>query len=445
MIIRRMGGEVAYRQGAQQPQASAGSSGQAPDGMAAPKAAERGSARINALWKRLPLPDCLHHQFTLTGLNLERFLNTLQKEGIALVSARRVDRRTLRCICRSTDLEAIAAIAHEKGWRMEKVEPVGLGARLRQLLRRPGLLVGALLAAVLLAVAMRFIWVIRIVDAGPYQADIAAYLNEEGYHPGMPKQHTDAASLSLLLQRRYPQVAWFRVYVNNVTLVVECTQGVPAPELPQAEPCDLIAARDGVVESVQVYGGTAAVRPGDLVRQGQVLIRGQERGADGEMLPAAARGRVIARCWQEETVRISLSETISRETGRQESRRQLCTPWLCWPDTLETPDYLTYHLSLTDTPVVGSFFPVWQRVAEYREVALEDMQRPVQEAEAEAETAAMKQLRSVLRGYALADTWTETRVGEDGYVYATASGEYLADLAMDGEGQPNRVPTVPVQ
>ena len=397
-----------------------------------------------AFWKQLPLPDCLHHQFTLTGLNLERFLNTLQKEGIALVSARRVDRRTLRCICRSADLEAIAVIAHEKGWRMEKAAPVGLGARLRRWLSRPGLMVGALLAAVLLAVAMRFVWVIHIVDAGPYQADIAAYLAEEGYRPGMSRQHTDAATLSLLLQRRYPQVAWFRVYVNNVTLVVECTQGVPAPELPEAEPCDLIAARDGVVESVQVYGGTALVRPGDLVREGQVLICGQERGADGEMLPAAARGRVIARCWQEETVRVSLQETLSRETGREEVGYQLCTPWFCWPQTLGGPDYLTYHLSLTDTPVVGCFFPVWQRMTQYREVELTTAQRPMQEAKAEAEAAALLQLRKGLRGYVLSHTWTDTRDGGDGYLYATASGEYLADLALREDGQPNTAPAAPV-
>lgn len=439
MIIRKRGGGMA-----QEGMWPEGNQPTQPADVTRQPATQRGS-RLSAFLKKLPLPDCLHHQFTLTGLNLERFLNTLQKEGISLISARRVDRRTLRCICRSVDLETITAIAHGKGWRMEKVVSVGLGARLRRWLSRPGLVIGAVMAAVLLAVAMRFVWVIRIVDAGPYQADIASYLAQEGYRRGMRKDETDAATLSLLLQRRYPDVAWFRVYVNNVTLVVECTQGVPAPQLPDAQPCDLLAARDGVVQSVQVYGGTALVRPGDLVRRGQVLIRGEERGADGEMVPVAARGRVIARCWQEETVRVSMQETLSQETGQSEIRRQLCTPWFCWPDTLESPDYLTYHLYLTDTPVVGSFFPVWQRVAEYREVALTENTRPTAEARTEAGSAAMAQLRNALRGYRIADTWVETRMGEDGYMYATASGEYLADLVLDEEGQPKCAPDTLLQ
>ncbi|MBO5502737.1 MAG: sporulation protein YqfD, partial [Clostridia bacterium] len=406
MMIRKRGGEMAQQ--GQWPDEN-----QQPNPTAAnPQPANHRGSRFSALLQTLPLPGCLHHQFTLTGLNLERFLNTLQKEGIALVSARRVDRRTLRCICRSADLDTITTIAREKGWRMEKARPVGLGARLRRWFSRPGLVIGTVLATVLLTVAMRFIWVIRIVDAGPYQADIMSFLAQEGYRCGMRKEQTDAATLSLLLQRRYPDVAWFRVYVNNVTLVVECTQGVPAPELPDAQPCDLLAVRDGVVQSVQVYGGTALVRPGDLVRRGQVLIRGEEQGADGEMVPAAARGRVIARCWQEETVRVSMQETLSEETGRSETHWQLCTPWFCWPKTLESPDYLTYHLYLTDTPVAGSFFPVWQREAEYREVALTRVMRPVAEAKAEAEAAALAQLRKTLRGYQLVQTWVETHTKE---------------------------------
>ena len=144
-------------------------------------------------------------------------------------------------------------------------------------------------------------------------------------------------------------------------------------------------------------------------------------------------------------MRISLRETVSRETGRSEQTQQLCTPWFCWPQTLEGPEYLTYHLQLTDTPVAGCFFPVWHRLVEYREVELEYGERPVAEAAAEAEAAAQKQLQKALRGYVMTDSWTETRIGEDGYVYATASGEYLADLAMGEDGQPNTAPPAAVQ
>ncbi len=373
----------------------------------------------------------LEHGFTVTGLNLERFLNTLQKKEIGLVSVRRVDYRTLDCRCKSADLHRIAAIAKEKGWRMEAVHPVGGGAWLRRLFSRPGLLIGAALGLALMLIASRFVWLVRLEGAGAYQADITAYLAQEGYLAGMSKTQVNAPTLALLLQRRYPQVAWFRVYVRNVTLVVECTPGEPAPPLPGTGAADVTASRDGVVQSLQVYAGTAVVRPGDLVRRGQVLIRGVERGKDGEEVPVCARGQVLARCWTELTVRVPLQETLSRETGRTERRESLCTPWLCWPAQEDAPEFLTYQLSITETPVVGCFFPCWQRVTEYREVALEYAQRPQEEALAEAETAAMTRLKQLLRGYRLEDNWLESEISADGYACATASGEWLADLCRE--------------
>lgn len=388
-----------------------------------------GSMRPN-----LPKPGWLRHRFTLTGLNLERFLNMMQKENITLLRVKRLDRRSLSCVCRSCDLPCITAVAQEKGWRLENPAPIGAGAWLRRLWQRPGLPVGCVLACVLLVVLMQFVWFLRIEGAGAYEADIAAYLQQEGYRPGMRRSSTDAARLALLLQRRYPEVAWFRVYVNNVTLTVECTQGVPAPPLPSPEPCDVLAAQDGLVQTVEVYAGTAMVRPGDAVRKGQVLIRGAEQGADGEEIPVAARGRVVARCWQQVTVRIPLQETISRETGRSETAYQLCTPWFCYPAQVEAPAYLTGQLYRTDTPVGGCFFPVWRRTLHYREVALSLALRPEQQVRTEAEAAARKRLHASLRGFRITDERVESRNGGDGYVYATAACEYPADLCLASDG-----------
>jgi len=385
---------------------------------------------------KIILPPFLRHRFTLSGLNLERFLNTMQKEEIRLLRVRRTDHRTLKCECSSSDLERISMIVQEKGWRLSDARPVGLGAWLKRLWSRPGLVIGGVLTLALLLVAMQYVWLIRVEDAGPYQADIATYLEQEGYRPGMRKTQADAKTLSLLLQRRYPDVAWFRVYVSNVTLVVECTQGVPEPQLPASVPADLLALRDGVVESVQVYAGTALVRAGDLVRKGQVLIQGVERGADEQQVPVAARGVVMARCWEETTVRVPLRETLSRETGRKSTSYQICTPWFCVPEEAEVPEYLTYHLSITDTPVVGSFFPCWRRVSEYREVALEYGVRDVTQVRREAEDAARKALHRKLRGYALLEEWMALEEKEDGYVYATASAEWLTNLCRTEEDLP---------
>ena len=375
---------------------------------------------------RLPFVTC---RFTLTGLNLERFMNTLQKEGVPLLSARRADRRTLECACYLRDLPRVRQLAGEKGWRVTRERPAQLAAVLGALRRRPGALLGAALALAAALVLSQFVWRVEINGAGPYRADIAAYLTEAGYVPGARRDALDASALERNLTLRYPEVAWFHAYVSNVTLVVDVTRGVPMPDLPSAQPGDVVALRDGIVDSVRVYAGTAAVQAGDAVRAGQVLIRGEERGADGATVPVAARGAVIARCWLEHTVEMSLLEIHSEETGREAVVQEIETPWFTWPTEPDTPDFLASNAYITQTPVAGCFFPVWRKTTVLREVSLEYARRPEAEVRAEAGDAALERLKTLLYGYEIIDKWVDYCMIEDDTLAATATAEWLMDIA----------------
>lgn len=375
---------------------------------------------------RLPFVTC---RFTLTGLNLERFMNTLQKEGVPLLSARRTGARTLECACYLRDLPRVRQLAGEKGWRVQRARPAQLAALWEALKKRPGALLGAALALAAAFWLSQLVWRVEINGAGPYRADIAAYLQEAGYVPGARRDALDTSALERNLTLRYPEVAWFHAYVSNVTLVVDVTRGVPMPDLPSARPGDVVALRDGIVDSVRVYAGTAAVEAGDAVRAGQVLIRGEERGADGAVVPVAARGAVIARCWLEHTVEMSLLEIHSEETGREAAVQQIETPWFSLPAAPETPDFLASNAYITQTPVVGCFFPVWRKTTVLREVSLEYARRPEAEVRAEAGDAALGRLKTLLYGYEIIDKWVDYCMIEDDTLAATATAEWLMDIA----------------
>lgn len=374
---------------------------------------------------RLPYFTC---EFTLSGLNLERFMNIMQKENMPLLAARRMDQRTLRCECYTADLPAVRTLAEEKGWRIQAESPRGFSAVFARLKARPGLWVGALLAAAVMIGASQFVWRVDIYGAGAYRADIAAFLKAEGLGVGSLKTQVDAARLEEQLLRRYPELAWFQVYVYHVTMVVDCTQGVPMPALPGGEPGDITAARDGVIAEIHVFAGTPAVRAGDVVHKGDVLIRGQERGENGQWSPVQARGEVIARCWRTARVSLPLREVISRETGAAATGSQLCTPWFAWPAEAEAPDYLAYNTYLTVRPVVGAFFPCFQKAWEWREVAMEYAPRDPGAVEQEAAQAAYKKLEKALKGYEIIDKWVDYCMIEDDTLAASATAEWLMDI-----------------
>lgn len=373
------------------------------------------------------LPLCTH-QFTLTGLNLERFLNLLSRQGVPVLSAQRIGPRTLHCRCYSADVAAIRLLAQQKGWRMENLRPAGLSALLHRIRRRPGLLIGSVLTLMLLAGLSQFVWRVEVHQAGAYQAEIAAYLAGEGYGPGRLRSTVDASALEAALTRRYPRAAWFHVYVRFGTLVVDVSQGTPMPDLPSTRPGDVVAQRDGVIQRIAVFAGTAKVQAGDAVRAGQVLIAGQERGADGQLIPVAARGEVLARCWQSQRVSLPRYEILSGETGRQTVQTRLCTPWLSYPSQVETPSYLAWNTYVEKRPVGGCFFPIWQETITQQEIWQQYAPGDEETLCRQARQAALDRLAESLAAYEIIDKWVDYCMIEGDTITASATAEWVMQI-----------------
>ena len=254
------------------------------------------------------------------------------------------------------------------------------------------------------------------------------FLAEQRIGAGTPKRALDADALQKKLNLRYPDIAWFHVYVYNVTLVVEVTHGVPMPKPADTAPADVVATRDGVVQSVFTHAGTPKVKAGDIVRKGQVLIAGVERSADEQLNAVRARGVVMARCWQSHAVEMPMEEIESSETGRADTVTRLATPWLVYPQQLEAPAFLAYNTYITQLPVVGSFFPVTLQTVERREVAMEYRLRDGDIVRKEAAEAAHSALAVSLRGYEIIDKWTDYCMIDGGVLRATATAEWRMDI-----------------
>ena len=368
------------------------------------------------------------HAFVISGLNLERFVNLMRKQDIPLLSLQRQDARTLACECYSSDLATIAALVQEKGWRMEQMRPLRLSAFLVRLKKRPGIPIGILLMLIGAMVFSQFVWRVEVKNAGPYQADVVSFLQESGYHAGVRRSTVDVRALESALLQRYPRIAWFHAYVAGMTLVVEVTPGVAAPEPSGAEAGNLVADRNGIVHSIRVFAGTAAVKAGDVVQKGDVLIRGWERGRDGQETAVHADGVVMARCWESFTVQTPTTEIISTETGRQSVSWRIHTPLFDWPSAEEEAAFLSSNLYVDQLPVASVFLPVFVQIITRREVSMEYVQRDMDLVRQEAHQAALKQLKNALFDDEIIDKWVDYCMIEDDTLAATVTAERLVDI-----------------
>ena len=199
-------------------------------------------------------------------------------------------------------------------------------------------------------------------------------VHEAGVHPGIPRG-LDPGALEQALLAGTGGYSYVGAHLRGVRLVIEAVPEVPAPPVYDlAAARDLVADRDGIVLAANVQSGVSCVEPGDAVRRGQLLIRGEEQASAEATRPIAALGEVIVRTWFTGEASMPLVERVARPTGRESASASLKTPWFELPITVGT----AFSDSASEAellPIGGLFVPVGIERVTSRELSLCEVAR----------------------------------------------------------------------
>ena len=364
------------------------------------------------------------------GLNLERFVRYAGNQGIRLREIDRSGPRCIRAIASDADIEKLWKIAADGGWRMKEGSRVGVG-RMADRVRGRWLLLAVLAAlALMTVVAGRFVWDIRIYDAGAYEADVRQALRDMGISAPMLRNTVDLGALRDELEWRYPQAAWVECGLRGMRLEIRLVEGVVGEmEVTGSGPCDVVAARTGIVQRIVTRAGTPVVKPGDLVMEGDVLIRGEERTSGGEVKPVAARGSVYARVWDSAAVRTSLRVVESIPTGKTQSVQRILSPWFdLW--SVEASGYENEDVEAKEMAIGGFFWPLIWRTENRIETDIRSGITDYRSVMEQNNHAATRKLYEMVGGKeSLVDNWVNWSIIEDEILLSVATGERLMDIA----------------
>lgn len=367
-------------------------------------------------------------RFRLEGLGAEKMLNAARQQGLPLEKVERGKNREIFLHCPMRSYPAFCELAREKGFSVGEAMPVGGYRWLCALRSRWGLMAGAALCLALLIASMACIWQVRVENAGAYAGEVRLFLQEMGIKEGIRKADVDISLLREKLEWRLPRVKWVQVEMRGVILAVRLEEGVPPPEIESAgAPGNVIAAEDGILTRLTVFAGTPAAKTGDYVRKGQILIRGEEKGRDGQMIPVKARGEAIARSWAMARVQLPLWEMISLPTGRREDRRVIMSPVFSF-SAKEEAEYLTFDRKIERIPLGGAWLPIWLQREEFLEVALEKEERNAEEVKQEGAKAALRMLNQSLNPNEIVDKWVDFSMIEGDTIVVEATAEIIRDI-----------------
>ncbi|HHW43428.1 MAG TPA: sporulation protein YqfD [Desulfotomaculum sp.] len=272
------------------------------------------------------------------GESPEKLINMAATRGIFLWDITRLGERALRARVRPGAVWPLRHMARRTGCRFRIQQRSGLPFLWMRLTRRRVLAAGALFFVAGLYFLSSFIWSIEVTGNRRLSTgEILQVASRAGLNRGVLRWRLDPPAVEEAIRTSLPGVSWTGVYIRGTRVTVEVVEKT-LPEGKNLSPVHIVAGKAGLIKEVLVLNGHAAVKAGDTVVPGQVLISGvippPEEPPSGEKpSPGAppetvkrepafvhAAGIVRARVWYEGYGEAPLAETLQRPTGREFTR-----------------------------------------------------------------------------------------------------------------------------
>lgn len=289
--------------------------------------------------------------------------------------------------------EGLLASAAEAGLQGEVFRKRGLPFLLARYRKRPGMLVGLLAGLALLFCGELFVWKVSVngntllTDREIIDALVDYGIGVGSYIPGIPVLR---AQNEFLLS--YSDISSIAINVKGTHIQVEVLERTHAPEIdPNDGICNLIATEDGIVLSVDVAAGTALVRPGDVVTEGQILVSAYTVDGRGIYRLHHARGSVKAQVYADCSFVVPLERRAKHYTGRVEKKttltllgkdldlfRKEASPYESFDTEVEEAPFLLF--GFVETPVVRTTVTYREYRSEVVTISHEQAQREAEDA-----------------------------------------------------------------
>ena len=267
---------------------------------------------------------CGYVRFRAKGGFPERFINLCSKENIPLwdISGSKGEmyaKTTIRGYHR------IRACARKSGMRPRVAGRYGLPFFLHRHKRRIGLLCGAAVAVLIVCILSSMIWTIDVQgNEAVSDTEILAVFEELGVRIGARRSKIDVEEVQRTAARRLNDLAWLALNIKGSAAVIEVRERIPAPQVENdTTPRNILASQDGTILSLKVYEGEAAVKKGEAVLKGDLLISSVVTNKDLSVSFKHARGVAIAQTRHTVSHTFPFRQKARQYTGVESERYRL--------------------------------------------------------------------------------------------------------------------------
>ena len=385
-------------------------------------------------------------EYTVYDDSLSRFYRSISAQNIVYRDLRGTENKAFLCVpleyCRRFE-----KMCNMHGYRFERTKLNGMLRIYDMLFHRCGLIVGALVSALLMAYYSNVILKITIdTDDPEIRGKIIDVLNSDGVRPGAYIPNIDLVLEERSLKSKIDEISWAGISKTGSGISIDIIESINAEKgLTVGMPCNLVACEDGVIEEIELIDGQlmkcigSGVTKGDIVVNGKITSETSEWTSEGEQITKKTRyvrsiGKIRGSFVRTMVFEQPFDSEVEVLTGKKENLRFLNIFSADIPLFLKVPEgwYETKDEE-KHFPEIGSFLlPFGITEVNLREIDHRSQYYTENEAFAETEKRAFQYEKNFLKQYRILDRSCKKEVTDNG-VRLTVTYNLYGDLCKESD------------
>ena len=259
------------------------------------------------------------------GFFLERFINICISKKIFLWNVKREKSTILYANVNIKDYKRLKEIVRKTKSSIKIERKRGLPFIIHKYRKRKiflGLFIFILISFITMS---NFVWNIEIIGNKKIdKEELIECLNENGLKIGSNKNKIDTSKIINNIRLERDDIAWVGINLKGTNAIVEIKESDKAPEiLDEKDYCNIVSDRNAMITKLNIQNGTSAVKVGDIVKPGDILVSGHMEGKYTGYRYVHSQADIEAKVWYSKKEKFFLNQEIQVPTGATEKKYTL--------------------------------------------------------------------------------------------------------------------------
>ena len=261
-------------------------------------------------------------RITIEGYYIERFINICKNKKIAIWNLKRNSNITLSLNVRIKEFKQICKIAKKTGCKLKIKNKKGLPFLLHKYKKRKIFIILLIIVLLIIGISSNFVWNVDIlVEDNKELTNIKEDLENAGLKTGLLKSKIDTKEIINKIRLERKDIAWIGIELKGTNAIVRIVKADKKPEIvDENEYCNIISNKTGAITKISVQEGTANVKVGDTIREGDILVNGWVEGKFTGIRYVHSKAEIEAKVWYTKNKKISYVTTEKQYTGNEENK-----------------------------------------------------------------------------------------------------------------------------